>query len=279
MKEIKRKILKDRLFKIVVIFFTVLSVLPLILILLEIIKNGIGVMSFAFFTKLTPPPGIKGGGILNALVGSLELVLISSVLAIPFGVLIGIFLAEYENKLTYILSVLVDVLQSTPSIVIGIIAYLWVVVPLKRFSALSGGVALSLMMLPLIIKHTKETVKMVPFTLKEASYALGTNYTRTVLKVLLPSAMGGILTGILISISRVLGETAPLLFTAFGNPFFNINPLKSVESLPLLIFKYALSPYDNWHNIAWGASLVLILLVLLLNMLVKIIIKKWEIRF
>ncbi len=279
MNSIKQKILKDRLFEIAIIFFTALSVLPLILILFQVVKNGIGAINLEFFTHLPLPPGEKGGGILNAIVGSFELVFIASIFAIPLGVLIGVFLAEYKNKLTDFLTVLVDVLQSTPSIVIGIIAYLWVVVPLRRFSALSGSVALAIMMLPLIIKHTKETLKMVPSTLKEASYALGANYTSTLLKVLLPSALGGILTGILLSISRVFGETAPLLFTAFGNPFFNINPLKSVESLPLLIFKYALSPYDDWHRIAWGASLVLILIVLSLNILVKLIIEKWEARF
>jgi len=170
-------------------------------------------------------------------------------------------------------------LQSTPSIVIGIIAYLWVVVPLGRFSVLSGAVALALIMLPLIIKNTEETLKMVPFSLKEASYALGTNYTNTVLKILLPTCRSGILTGILIGFSRALGETAPLLFTAFGNPFLNINPLNAVESLPLLIFKYAISPYDNWHRIAWGASLVLILIILFFNILTKIFTEKWQIRF
>jgi len=279
MKDIRYKIIKDKLFKFSVIFFSIVSVIPLILILFQIIKNGISAINLGFFTGLPKPPGEEGGGILNALIGSIELVIMATIFSVPIGILIGIYLTEFKNKLIDFLKTLVNVLQSTPSIVIGIIAYLWVVVPLGRFSVLSGAVALALIMLPLIIKNTEETLKMVPFSLKEASYALGTNYTNTVLKILLPTCRSGILTGILIGFSRALGETAPLLFTAFGNPFLNINPLNAVESLPLLIFKYAISPYDNWHRIAWGASLVLILIILFFNILTKIFTEKWQIRF
>lgn len=275
----RKEILKDKLFKFAVIFFSFISMIPLFLILFQITKNGIKAINLEFFTSLPKPPGEKGGGILNALIGTFELIIIGAIFSTPPGIIIGIFLAEFENRFTQILKNLVNVLQSIPSIVIGILAYLWIVVPLKRFSALSGGIALSIMMLPIVIKNTEETFKILPFSLKEASYSLGANYTNTVLKILLPSSASGILTGVLVGISRIAGETAPLLFTAFGNPFLNLNPLNSVESLSLLIFKYAISPYDEWHRLAWGASFILILIVLFLNILTKIFVEKWRVRF
>jgi len=170
-----------------------------------------------------------------------------------------------------VLKVLVNVLQGVPSIVMGIIGYLLVVKPSGGFSALSGGVSLGLMMLPVVINNTEETLRRVPFYLREASYSLGVSYTRTVLKVVLPAGISGVLSGILIGILRISGETAPLLLTAFGNPFLNINPIKPVDALPLLIFNYAMSPYQDWHRIAWGASFVLVVLVLILNISTKLI--------
>ncbi len=279
MKEIKFKIFKDKIFEFIVIIFSFITALPLIIIFSQIFIKGIKAINWEFFVSLPKPPGEEGGGIINALTGTLMLILISSLISIPPGIIIGILLAEFENKFTSILRDLVNVLQGLPSIVIGILGYLWVVKPLGHFSALSGGVALSLMMLPLVIKATEETVRMIPFSFKEASYALGANYVSTIFRVILPASAGGIISGILIGISRIAGETAPLLFTAFGNPFLNLNPLKPVESLPLLIFKYAISPYENWQRIAWGASLTLILILLLFNIILKLIIEKWTRRF
>ncbi len=276
MKELQVKILKDKIFKIVVISLSLISVIPLFVILFQIFKNGIKAINFDFFISLPKPPGEQGGGILNALIGTILLLIIALIFSVPPGIITGIFIAEIRNKFTDFLRDFVNVLQGLPSIVMGILAYLWVVKPMGHFSALSGGIALSLMMLPLVIKSTEETLKMLPFSLKEASYALGANYTSTVLKVLIPASISGIFSGILIGVSRIAGETAPLLFTAFGNPFVNVNPLKPVESLPLLIFKYAMSPYENWQRIAWGASLVLILMVLFLNIFTNIIIEKWK---
>lgn len=273
------RIIKDNLFKLVVILFSLLSIIPLFLILSQIIKNGITAINVNFFFNLPKPSGEAGGGILNSIVGTLLLVFIAFILSVPTGVMIGIFLAEIKNKFTEILKVFVNVLQGIPSIVIGIIAYIWIVKPLGGFSAFSGGVALALMMLPVIIKSTEETLKLIPFYLKEASYALGVNYTRTILKVVLPTAREGIISGILIGISRIAGETAPLLFTSFGNPFLNLNPLKPVDALPLLIFNYAMSPYKDWHRIAWGASFVLVIMVLILNIIAKMGNKRWKIRF
>ncbi len=273
------RIIKDSLFKILVYSLAFLSIVPLLMIILQIVKNGASVITLKFFLRLPQPPGESGGGILNSLIGTFMLVILASTLAIPVGVATGIFLAEVKNKFTEFLGTLVNVLQGLPSIVVGILAYLWVVKPMGGFSAFSGAVALSIMMLPMIIKTTEETVRLIPFSLKEASFSLGANYTKTILKVIIPASAGGILSGIIIGISRIVGETAPLLFTAFGNPYVNLNPAKPVDALPLLIFNYAMSPYDEWHKIAWGTSLVLIVIVLGLNLLTKVAGKKWKTKF
>ncbi|MEJ2068123.1 MAG: phosphate ABC transporter permease PstA, partial [Deltaproteobacteria bacterium] len=214
--------------------------------------------------------GEEGGGIANAIVGTFLLIIIASVLAVPVGVLSGIFLNEYKrSKLSEVVRMCVEVLMGIPSIVLGIVAYVWVVLPLKSFSALSGGIALSIMMLPVIIRSTEETLKLIPETLREASLALGVPYYRTIIKVIIPVGMSGILTGILLSIARIAGETAPLLFTSFGNPYMNTNILKPTETLPHLIFIYATSPYKEWHQAAWGASFILVIFVLGLNLISK----------
>ena len=271
---------KDRFFSALVLIFTACSVVPLFLILFQLFKNGIGALSLELFTSLPKPPGEEGGGILNAILGTFMLIFIASAIAVPAGVLAGVFLAEFEGKFRNLLSVMVNALQGVPSIVLGIVAYTWVVVPAGGFSAFAGGVALALMMFPIIVKTTEEAVKLVPLSLKEASYALGANYTKTILKVVLPASMGGIISGIVLAVSRIAGETAPLLFTAFGNPFLNLNPGKPVEALPLLIFKYALSPYETWHTLAWGASVVLIGMVLILNIILNVAVRrKWKPRW
>ena len=173
----------------------------------------------------------------------------------------------------------VDVLQGVPSIVIGIVVYILVVVPFRTFSAISGSIALAIMMLPVVIKNTEETLKLIPYSLKEAAYALGVPYHKVILRVVLPAGLSGIVTGVLISIARITGETAPLLFTAFGNPFMSLNPVKPIEALPHIIFKYATSPYTDWQNIAWGASFLLVAFVLLLNLFAKVVVKKWKVKF
>ncbi len=276
---LKWRIFKDKLLKSLVIFLSLSTLLPLFFILFTVTKNGITAINLDFFIKLPKPAGEQGGGILNSIVGTFLLITIAFLISSPFGILVGIFLTEVQNKFTELLRILVNVLQGVPSIVMGIIGYLLVVKPLGGFSALSGGVALAFMMLPVVIKNTEETLKLVPFYLKEAAFSLGANYTRTILKVVLPAGFGGVLSGILIGILRIAGETAPLLFTAFGNPFLNINPLKPVDALPLLIFNYAMSPYQDWHRIAWGASFVLIMMVLILNIMIKFITRRWKTQF
>jgi len=274
------RIVKDWGFKAGVIFFAAITILPLLLILFYIVSNGIAVIDWQFFISLPKPVGEVGGGILNAIVGTLMLIVIACSIAIPLGVCAGIYLSERkEGTLAYLVSLSVEILQGIPSIVIGIIAYSWIVITLGTFSALSGGIALSIMMLPVIVRATEETLKLIPDTLKEASLSLGVPYHRTILKVILPAGASGIATGVLISVARVAGETAPLLFTAFGNPFMEMNILKPVNSLPLLIFNYATSPYPEWHALAWGASFVLVFFVLALNFFAKIVTRKWKVQF
>ena len=276
MEKLIFRVRKDRIFKWAIWVLALIPMVPLLLILFQIFRNGFPAINFKFFTHLPKPPGENGGGILNALLGTFMLILIAFVFSVPIGVMAGIFLSEVRNKFSSVVRILVNLLQGVPSIVIGILAYIWIVIPLYHFSAISGGIALSLMMLPIVARSTEGTLKLIPHSLKEASYALGINYTRTIFKVILPSGFGGIASGIIIGVSRIAGETAPLLFTAFGNPFLNLNPLKPVGSLPLLIFNYAMSPYQSWHRIAWGASFILVSFILVLNIAVKILVERWK---
>ena len=279
-KSIKYRYIKSSIFKALIILFTVVCTLPLLLVLYRIFREGINAINWEFLVNLPKPVGESGGGIGNALVGSGLIILVSSIMAIPMGISIGLYLSENrKSKLAYWTLLSVDVLQGIPSIVIGIIIYLWIVKTMGSFSALSGSIALSLIMLPSIIKSTEETLKLIPDSLKEASLSLGVPYYRTMLKIILPSGMTGILSGIILSISRVAGETAPLLFTAFGNPFMNTNVMKPMSSLPAIIFNYAISPYEDWQKLAWGASFILILVILLLNIITKIAQRRWRVQF
>ncbi len=248
---------------------------PLAAILFYIVKNGLAAISITFLTALPKPAGEIGGGIVNALIGSGILIGLACLLSIPFGIFVGIFLSETKpSRFTHAVRLCVDLLQGIPSIVIGIVAYAWIVLPMKHFSVFSGGVALAIMMLPLVVKSTEETLKLIPQSLKEASLALGVPYYRTVLKVIVPTGFNGILTGVLLGIARVTGETAPLLFTAFGNPFISFSLLKPAQSLPLTLFNYSTSPYDDWQMQAWGTALVLMTFILCLSLLAKAVTRK-----
>jgi phosphate transport system permease protein len=258
----------------------IIQSIPLVLIITYIVKKGISAINWDFFVNLPKPVGEKGGGILNAITGTLIIIAVASVIAIPFGAFVGLYLSEYRrDKLVNWIGLCVDVLQGVPSIVLGIVVYIWVVKPAGHFSAISGSIALAIMMLPPIIKSTEETLKLVPGALKEASLSLGVPYYKTILRVVLPAGMSGILTGSVLSVARVAGETAPLLFTAFGNPYVNFNLFKPMSSIPLVIFNYAGSPYEEWHQLAWGASFVLISLILVLNIFTKILERRWKIQY
>ena len=270
---------KSNAFKGLIFVLAFMITLPLIAIIFYIFKEGVTNINWHFLTNVPKPVGEIGGGIANALLGSLLIVLTASVIAVPVGIMCGIYLSENQTgKLSYWSRLAVDVLQGIPSIVIGIVIYFWLVKPIGTFSAFSGSVALSIMMLPIIIRSTEETLKLIPFSLKEAGLALGLPYHRVILKVIVPCGVSGILSGVMLSVARIAGETAPLLFTAFGNPYLSANIGKPMQSLPLLIFNYATSPYEDWHNLAWGASLILLLWVLLLNIFTKLSTKRWNVQ-
>lgn len=270
---------KSILYKCVVVFFAFIITVPLILILLYIIRQGVTQVNWHFLTNIPAPVGETGGGILNALVGSIILVAVAAVIAVPLGMMAGIYLSENPGtKLAYYSGLCVDVLQGVPSIVVGIVVYFWIVKPLGTFSAVSGSVALAIMMLPIVIRATEQTLLLLPPSLKEAALSLGVPYHRVILKVIVPCGFSGILSGIMLSVARIAGETAPLLFTAFGNPYLSKSLTKPIESLPHLIYTYASSPYDDWHNLAWGASFILLMFVLILNIITKVITRKWKIQ-
>src|SRR5471030_2789044 len=271
--------IKSMIFKGIIVFFAFVITIPLIIVLLYIIKQGVTQVNWHFLTNVPKPPGETGGGIINALTGSFIMVLMASVVAIPVGMLAGIYLSENpRTKLAYYSGLCVDILQGVPSIVVGIVVYFWIVKPLGTFSAIAGSFALAIMMLPIVIRSTEQTLKMLPDSLKEAALSLGVPYHRVILKVIVPCGFAGILSGIMLSIARIIGETAPLLFTAFGNPYVSTSLTKPMESLPHLIFTYATSPYDEWHNLAWGASFMLLMFVLILNIVTKVITRKWKVQ-
>src|SRR6476660_9491689 len=277
--QIKYRIARNKASEVVITIYSFLITIPLIAIIFYVLKTGLSKLSWQFLTNIPQPVGELGGGIANALVGSILIVLLATIIAVPFGILCGVYLSENKNaKLSYWSRLAVDVLQGTPSIVIGIVIYFWVVKPSGTFSAISGSVALAIMMLPIVIRSTEETLKLIPATLHEAGFALGLPYHKVILRIIVPCGISGILSGVILSVARIAGETAPLLFTAFGNPYISANVLRPMQSLPLLIFNYATSPYDEWHDLAWGASLVLLIWVLLLNITTKLITRKWKVQ-
>jgi len=276
---VQYRVAKSKVIQIIVVILAFLITVPLVFIIAYIFKQGITKINWTFLSQIPKPVGESGGGIVNAIIGSMLIVFYAAVIAIPISLLCGIYLSENKtSKLSYWSRLSVDVLQGVPSIVVGIVVYFWVVKPMGTFSAYSGSIALAIMMLPIMIRSTEETLKMIPSSLKEAGLALGLPYHKVILRVILPCGVSGILSGVLLSIARVAGETAPLLFTAFGNPYLNTSMRKPMQSLPLLIFNYATSPYDDWHDMAWGAALLLLSIVLLLNIITKITTKRWNVQ-
>ena len=252
---------------------SLLVVIPLLWILGYVIREGLPAINIQFFTELPTPVGVPGGGIVNALVGSLMTVGLGLLIAAPIGILGGIFSAVYPNSpLGLLVRFSTDVISGIPSIVMGIFAYTLIVLPQKHFSAFSGGVVLSFIMLPIIIRTTEEMIRLVPNSLREGSLALGAAEWKTSVSVILPAALNGVITGVMLAIARAAGEAAPMLFTAFGNPFMNADYNQPVATLPHMIFIYAISPYEDWHAKAWATALVLITLVLVLNILARLLV-------
>lgn len=232
--------------------------------------KGIHGINLDFFTELPTPVGVEGGGLANAFVGSIIVVGMAAIMAVPIGVGTAVYLSEYgRGPFASLVRFVADVLAGVPAIVAGIVAYALVVTTMGRFSAFSGSVALAILMLPIIIRSSEEIFRTVPDTLREASLALGIPRWKTVLRIVIRTASGGLVTGIMLAVARVGGEAAPLLFTAFSNSFWSLRPDQPMATLPVQLFNYAISPYDDWHEKAWAAALVLIFMVLILNIAAK----------
>lgn len=283
--KIKHRLIKDKAILWGICILATLTAVPLFAILGEVFINGYDQLSWSFFTEPTPTAyktmqAIENGeripgGIANGIIGTILILSMAMIVAIPIGILCGIFLSENsKNRFAKIISYLTDLLQGTPSVIVGIVTYIWIVVPMKGYSAIAGSIALFIMMLPLIIRSTEETLKILPTSLKEAGLALGGNRVRVMLKVQLPAAFGGVFTGILLAISRVIGETAPLMFTALGCSFIRWSINKPISAVPLLIWEFFNDPY--LQDMIWGASLFLLLFVLTLNVLSKYLKRKWN---
>ncbi len=240
-----------------------------------LIWNGGKSLSLNFFTQLPKPVGEPGGGMANAIVGSLKLLMLAALMGLPVGLLTGVYLAEFGGKtFSFVVRYTTDLLNGVPSIVIGIFAYSLVVLPVKHFSALAGGVALGMMVIPVTVRSTEEFLKAVPGSLREGAMALGASKWKTIVTVVLPAAKAGILTGMLLALARVAGETAPLLFTAFGNRYWSPGFEQPTASLPVMIYTYAIAPYDDWHRQAWAAGLVLLGLVLVANLSARLLLNR-----
>jgi phosphate transport system permease protein len=244
----------------------ILAVLPLFFILADLVIKGASSLSWDFFTKMPVPAGETGGGVANAIVGTLIIVGAASLIGIPVGVGAGIYCAEYPaSRLTWVTRFVADVLNGTPSIVVGVFAWTWIVARQKHFSALAGSVALALLMIPMVMRTTEEMIKLVPNSLREAALALGYPRWRTSLSVIVRTTLPGIVTGTLLAVARIAGETAPLLFTALGSQYLSFKLNQPMASLPLTVFTYATGPYEEWHRYAWAAALVLICVVFVLG--------------
>jgi len=253
--------------------FAVVAVL--FLILGYLIWNGGKSLNWDFFTKLPKPVGETGGGMANAIVGSLKLLFLAAVIGLPVGLMAGVYLAEFGGKtFSFVTRYTTDLLNGVPSIVMGIFAYALVVLPVKHFSTLAGGVALAIMVVPVTVRSTEEFLRAVPASMREGSMALGASKWRTIARVVIPAASGGIITGMLLALARVAGETAPLLFTAFSNRYWSEGWSQPIASLPVMIYTYAIAPYEDWHRQAWAAGLVLLALVLLANLGCRLVLNR-----
>ena len=252
-----------------------LALIPLAMILFFVISHGVRALNLDFFTHMPTPVGEAGGGMANSIVGTLILTAIGSVMAIPIGVLSGVYMSEYAGtRMASAIRFAADTLNGVPSIVIGVFAYGIAVLPFKQFSALAGGLALGIMMIPIIARTTEELLLLVPGTMREGALALGATRARAVFTVVLPAAAPGIVTGIVLALARIAGETAPLLFTSFNNRFFSSDLTQPISSLPVQVFTYAISPYEDWHRQAWAGALVLVSIVLVCSLLARFATRK-----
>jgi phosphate transport system permease protein len=245
----------------------VVALLPLFFILFDLIVKGAGSLSLDFFTRMPAPAGESGGGVAHAIVGTLIIVGTASLIGLPIGIAAGIYCAEYPgSRLTWVTRFVADVMNGTPSIVVGVFAWAWIVATQKHFSALAGSAALAMLMIPMVLRTTEEMIKLVPNSLREAALALGYPRWRTSLSIVVRTTLPGIVTGSLLAVARIAGETAPLLFTALGSQYMNLDINQPMAALPLTVFTYATGPFEEWHRYAWAAALVLILVVFVLSL-------------
>ncbi len=274
-----RRKLADRLMAGLAVLCTVVALTPLAAVLGFLLVRGGPALSLSFFTELPKPVGEPGGGMANAMVGSLVLLAVACTIALPIGILAGVYLAEYgQNPFGQLVRLVSDVLTGVPSITVGIFAYTLLVQPMRTFSALAGGVALAVIMLPIVVRGTEEMLRLVPGGLREAAYALGVPRWRAVVRVVLPTARAGLATAVLLAIARVAGETAPLLFTAFGNRYWQDSIFGPIAALPLQIYTYAIGPYDEWHRQAWAGALVLVGGILLISIAVRLVTRRRDLH-
>ena len=265
-----RRRIVSALMGVVIGLTAIITTLPLLFILWHLAREGASSLSLDFFTQMPKPVGEHPAGMANAIVGTLILLGTACLIGLPIGIGAGLYLADFKGtRLATTVRFLADVLNGLPSIVLGIFAWEFLVKPLGHFSAWAGGVALAAMMIPMVTRTTEEMVRLVPTSLREAALALGYSRARTALTVVLRTAMAGIVTGVLVAVARIAGETAPLLFTAFGNTFWSLNLSQPIAALPLQIFAYAISPYDEWHRLAWAGALVLIAVVFVISILAR----------
>ncbi len=261
--------------KLLMLVLTIMAIIPLAIIFFHVIKSGYSALSFDFLTSLPAPVGQAGGGIANALIGSLIMITLASFIGIPVGIFGGTYLSEYPSgKLSSTFRFIVDLMTSIPSIVIGLYIYSMVVVPMKGFSAYAGALALALLMFPIVVKSTEEVLRLLPQNIREAGLALGIPRWRVILSIILKGSIPSITTGVLLSIARVSGETAPLLLTAFGNQFWSEGLNQPTSSLTVQIYNYAISPFQEWHNQAWAGAFILLLTVFIFNLLARWIISR-----
>jgi phosphate transport system permease protein len=254
---------------------TILVICVLFFILGYLLWNGARSLNLDFFTKLPKPSGERGGGMANAIVGSGKVLLLATLVGVPIGFFAGVYLAEYSGKtFAFALRYTVDLLNGVPSIVIGIVAYAMVVQPMKHFSAMAGGVALGIMMIPIAVRTTEEFLRSVPNSLREGAMALGATKAKTIFSVVVPAAISGLISGMMLNLARVAGETAPLLFTALGNMFWSRSWLRPIATLPVMIYNYAIAPEEDLHEQAWAAGFVLLTLVLVINVTARMIIAR-----
>jgi phosphate transport system permease protein len=253
------------------------ALVPLAFVLFFVVSQGVQALSLDFFTETPRPVGETGGGMGNAIVGTLILCGIGAVIAIPIGIMSGVFVAEYpQSKLAPVVRFAADTLNGVPSIVIGVFVYAIAVLPFRQFSALAGGIALGVMMIPIITRTTEELLRLVPNSLREGALALGATRGRAVMTVVLPAALPGIITGIMLALARIAGETAPLLFTAFGNRFWSTDLTQPIGAVTVQVYAYAISPYADWHRQAWAGALVLVTMILLSSVLARVATRRLE---